>query len=281
MSGTQQPCERRSGIGSRRLRLRLSAVVLALAGLLGGVVVAPAADAAPVEPRPVLIVGGTFQTQAMLNQITFLDDQYDVYTLQLSSWEPLQLLGGIPGSASMVTSARAVQAKVDRILDRTGAERLDVIGISQAALVLRYYIKNLGGLNEVDGYISFSGVAYGIPPMLEDPLGDLLLFLGCGVLRAPVCAEIVHGATPGDTPFLMELNEPDPTPGDIDYYHIYTETGVEPGFSERIPLPGAVNVAVQDVCPGRAVIHADIGDAAMQELVKAALMRAPLTSTCP
>lgn len=281
MSTTQQPTERRSGTRARRLRLRLSALVLALAGLLGGVVVAPTANAAPVDPKPVLIVGGTFQTQAMLNQITYLDDQYDVYTLPLSSWEPFQWIGGIPGSASMATSAQRVQAKVDRILERTGAERVDVIGISQGSLVLRYYIKNLGGLNEVDGYISFSGVHYGIPPQLDDPLGNLLLFVGCGFLGAPVCREIVHGPTPGDTPFLRALNEPDPTPGDIDYYHIYTETGITPGTAETIPLPGAVNVSVQDVCPGREVTHADSGDAAMQELVKAALMRAPLTSTCP
>lgn len=227
--------------------------------------------------RPVLLVGGTFTSSEIMWLITFLDRDFDVHKMTLSSWEGFRLIGGIPGSASMAVSAEAVRTKVDRILARSGADRVDIVAISQGAPVVRHYVKNLGGLHKVAGVISLSGVNYGIP---WDPY-EVAHLLGCGVFRVPVCDEIIYRHAPGDTAFLRALNEPDPTPGDIDYYHVYTESDEAPGAAETIPLPGATNVSVQQVCPGRVVLHADVWDRALQELVIAALRRQPLMSTCP
>lgn len=250
--------------------------MLALSGLLGGVVAtAPPASAGKGGARPVLIVGPTLLPQEVLEWITFLDDDFEVFRIELSRWGG-PWFGDVPGTASMAESARAVQAKVDRILDETGADRVDVIAVSQGAPVARYYVKNLGGLHEVAGVISVGGGNYGIPWNPYQPV----LLLGCGAHKVPVCEEIVYRQEPGDTAFLTALNEPDPTPGNIDYYHVYTESDLQTQH-ERIPLPGAVNLSVQQACPGRFVFHADLWDGAMQELIEAALRREPLTSTCP
>jgi triacylglycerol lipase len=262
-----------------------------LLGLLGLVPAAPA----EAQARPVLLVGGTFASQARLNQEArpFLEAQgFDVHTIDLATWRNLPLsarlliglFGGTgAGTASMVDSGQRVADKVDDILDETGADRIDVIGHSQGAVVARYYVKSLGGLDEVDGLVSLGGANYGIPLVGGDPFTDLAFGIGCGFYQPPVCAEIIHGDVPGDTPFLRALNEPDPTPGDIDYYHLYTESDTPAGGrGEVIELPGATNLSVQSVCPGRQVAHIDEWtDGAMQELITAALHRNPLTSTCP
>jgi hypothetical protein len=82
---------------------------------------------------------------------------------------------------------------------------------------------------------------------------------------------------PGSS-FLNTLNAGDPTPGAIPYTHIYSSS--EGG--ETVQLPGATNVAVQSLCPGRAVAHADEpDDHAVQQMIQAALEQRPITTTCP
>lgn len=260
--------------GRRPQRPKLAVAVLVLSGLLAGMIGATPAPAEAETSRPVLIVGATAMPAVMLDWITFLDDDYDVYRMPLTAWGG-PWWGNVAGTASMARSARDVKAKVGEILGETGAARVDVIAISQGAPVVRYYVKNLGGLDEVAGVVSFGGVNYGIPWNPYQPI----LALGCGTLRVPVCEEIIYRRKPGDTSFLKALNTPDPTPGDIDYYHLYTEA--DPNTpTEAIPLPGAENLSVQEACPGRLVFHADMWDSAVQELIVAALEREPLTSSC-
>lgn len=237
--------------------------VTVLTGLLGPIPVA--AETPSQSPsRPVLLVGGTFTRQWAMNRITFLDDEFDVYSVTLSPWL------GMNGVASMATSAQAVEAKVAQILDQTGAKKVDLVGHSQGAPVIRYYVKFLGGLEEVGGVVSLGGINYGIPRHSGNPLNDLIT-QGVCALGAPVCPEVLYDDdNVGDTPFLRALNEPDPTPGNIDYYHFWTTTDESDGGV----LPGGTNVIVQDMCPGREVYHVEEWeDEAMQALIRAALKR--------
>jgi len=60
--------------------------------------------------------------------------------------------------------------------------------------------------------------------------------------------------------FLTALNAGDETPGAVASTNVYSRTDelVEP--SDTVPLAGAANVAVQDVCPGRPVHHGGLLD---------------------
>jgi hypothetical protein len=63
--------------------------------------------------------------------------------------------------------------------------------------------------------------------------------------------------------FLGALNRGDETPGAVSYTNVYSQTDelVEP--SSTVPMAGASNVAVQDVCPGRPVHHGGLLDDAV------------------
>ncbi len=61
-----------------------------------------------------------------------------------------------------------------------------------------------------------------------------------------------------DAAFIAALNRGDETPGGASWSSIYSQTDelVEP--STTAVLDGAVNVAIQDLCPGRPVHHAGL-----------------------
>src|SRR3954451_7314671 len=72
--------------------------------------------------------------------------------------------------------------------------------------------------------------------------------------------------------FLAALNRGDETPGQVSYTNVYSRTDelVEP--STTVPLAGASNVAIQDVCPGRPIHHGGLlDDAPTWDLVRDAL----------
>src|SRR4051794_40990187 len=58
---------------------------------------------------------------------------------------------------SNATTAADIQAKVNSILAATGATKVDIISHSMGALSSRYYIKNLGGDQKVDDWVSLGG----------------------------------------------------------------------------------------------------------------------------
>jgi triacylglycerol lipase len=228
-------------------------VALAIAATLGGA--AGAGPAGASSPRPVLIVNGFNATDADLAGLkSYLQSQgFTVYTMNQ--------LGSPPGSSAITSTANAVDSKIASIRAETGAPLVDIVGYSQGALAGRYDVKFLGGLGEVGVFVSLAGPNYG------DDSARLCAWFWAG------CRDMVPGSA-----FLNNLNAGDPTPGAIPYTHLYSNS--EGG--ETIALPGATNVAVQDLCPGRALAHADEpDDHAMQQMIQAALEQRPITTTCP
>jgi triacylglycerol lipase len=263
-------------VRTRRL-IPLAAAALALG-------TAAAASAQPA--RPIVLVGPTFQSQADLDaSAAWLRDPPYNYTVAA-----VALQGEYPGTASMADSAVAVGYAVEELLYRTGAEQVDLIAYSQGAPVARYFIENYEPARElIAGLISLGGVNYGIPRRSGIRWFDRLVRLGCqaqrdGGPRYPVCNEIFYNRAPGDTAFLMELNEPDPTPWDdeIDYYHIYTESEERPGSGETIELPGATSVSVQQACDDHPVQHVSLfTDAVVRSMIIAALEGTLEPDACP
>lgn len=228
-----------------RLLAALLAAVLTCALLPG---------AARADHPPVLLIGGTFASGSSLEPAAgwLRERGFDVTAMPLE--------GVVPGTAAIPVSAREIGARVEEIRSRTGASTVDLVGHSQGALAIRDYIKYRGGLGRVGVAVSLGGPHY----------GDATAY---ACLMFAACWDMIYGSS-----FLRALNDGDHTPGDLGWYHLYSATAVY----ERTPLQGAVNVAVQDLCPGRQVDHVEEWrDGAMREMVLAALERRTISSSCP
>jgi triacylglycerol esterase/lipase EstA (alpha/beta hydrolase family) len=211
-----------------------------------------------VPARPLLLVGGTF------GPVSYMDSAKAYFQAQGFTVFSMQLSGSPPGSADIKVSAQAVCNRIDAIRTQTGAAKVDAVGHSQGALALRYCIKFQGGIDDVETFLSLGGVNYG------SSKARFCFSTACVQMR------------PGSA-FLTELNSGDDTPGSLNYVHIFSYVANGGTAGEDITLKdGATNQAAQDLCPGRTVEHMDEYDSAiMRDLMLDALLRQPLTTTCP
>lgn len=100
---------------------------------------------------------------------------------------------------SNATTAQELSVKVDEVLALTGATQVDIVTHSMGALSARYYIKNLGGGDKVDEFVSLGGPNHGT---------NTAIF--CGQTS---CIEMRPNSG-----FLKALNRKDETPGRIIRY---------------------------------------------------------------
>jgi triacylglycerol lipase len=144
--------------------------------------------------------------------------------------------------------------------------KVDVVGFSQGPLEPRWAVKWWPDARDrVDDLVAMAGVAHG--------------FTETEVICARSCIAPFWQMKP-DSQFLAALNTGDESPGDIDYTSVYSRTdqfvwlagaGGNP-WDDSASIDGAVNVAVQDLCPGRSVDHIQVVyDAAVHAVVFDAL----------
>jgi triacylglycerol lipase len=256
---------------------RRAALVVAAGLLLGGLVVP--GHAAPVEPGPrletprallddavrcpskltrktVLLVHGTSVTAdenwgwSYVKALPRAD--FDVCTVDL----PDRSLIDIQTTSEYVVHAIRVAA-------RRSGQRISVIGLSQGALQPRWALRWWPDLRLlVDDYISMAGTNHGS------------VFADAACAGGSCLASLWQQRTIG-SPFQAMLNSGDTTPGNVSYTSVYSLT--DEIIQPVAPLPGAriegaTNIAVQDVCPGRYVGHAQsIADATYYAVVMDAL----------
>ena len=149
--------------------------------------------------------------------------------------------------------ARAVQ-----VMARKSGEKIDVLGHSQGGLQPRWAIKWFPSGLSVGDYMALASPNHGT----EVSTGSTVTG-GC----FPSCWQMRPTSK-----FIAALNRGDETPGRVHYTSIYTTTDelVQPTGTQA--LEGAVNILIQDVCPGRPVDHASIaGDGFTYEVVLDAL----------
>ncbi|GAA3387001.1 esterase/lipase family protein [Streptomyces roseoviridis] len=145
---------------------------------------------------------------------------------------------------SNVTTAARLAEEIDRVLDRTGASRVDVVTHSMGGLSSRHYLKNLGGAAKVDAWVSLAGPNHGT---------DTARWCG----GAP-CVEMRPGSA-----FLNALNSGDETPGTARYATWRSPCDMIISPSQSVALSGAVNTTT--ACLG----HSDLqGDQTVYEQVK-------------
>jgi triacylglycerol esterase/lipase EstA (alpha/beta hydrolase family) len=136
--------------------MRALLALLCVAWLTGGCAVRSATARvpllAPVEARvPVLLVHG-------------IDDDATAFDamkarLEREGWPHVHALSLVPndGTEPLPSLARQVARAAQALRERTGAERVDVVGFSMGALVTRYWVQQLDGRRGVRRFISISG----------------------------------------------------------------------------------------------------------------------------
>jgi triacylglycerol lipase len=183
------------------------------------------------HPDPVVLVHGTFAATSWSVIAPALARRgYCVFTFGY----------GNRGTGEIAQSAHQLAAFVDRLLARTHAQHVSIVGHSEGGLMPRYYIRFLGGAAKVRALIGLSPSNHGT----ENPVGLMGAAWGC-----TACAEQVAFGSP----FLGRLNAGDETPGPVDYTVIQTmyDEVVLPYMSAFLHGPAArvTNVTLQARCP--------------------------------
>lgn len=191
--------------------------------------VAPSAAQAAVR-NPVLFVHGLSSSASTWNTWInkFKADGYQDSELYNWSYDWKQ---------SNATTGSKLIAKVQEVLDASGATKVDLVAHSMGALSSRWYLKNGGGTATVDDFVSVAGVNHGT---------DVSLF--CFFYTS--CREMIRGSS-----FLDSLNSGDETPGNVNYATLWStcDALINPDSSAK--LDGAVNTSVG--CKGHTGMNDD------------------------
>jgi triacylglycerol esterase/lipase EstA (alpha/beta hydrolase family) len=188
------------------------------------------------HPYPAVIVHGTFGDQKSLLDnlsLSLKRGGYCVYALDY----------GNRATGPIEESAAQLGAYVDRVLASTGAAKVHLVGHSQGGMMPRYFIKNLGGEAVVEDLVGIAPSNHGttITSGFPAPGGQ-----DGGNTYCVACDQQATGS-----PFLTELNNPDETPGDVDYTQVVTKHDevVVPYTSGFLtPGPHSTNITAQERC---------------------------------
>lgn len=179
---------------------------------------------------------------------------YCVYTFAYGNGE----------TGDIATSAQQLASFVDRLLARSGAKRVSIVGHSEGGMMARYYIKFLGGGAKVQDLVGLAPSNHGT--LNPSTFGGALT--GC-----VACAEQQTGSS-----FLTNLNAGDETPPPVNYTVIETvyDEVVIPYTSAFLTGPSTrvTNVTLQQQCPRDIVGHVGItSDPVALQWVENALAR--------
>lgn len=173
--------------------------------------------AAPSDKPPVVMVPGWFLPTAIWIPLG--------HKLQALGYTRQLTVPHWPSFGDIRDYAAATAYRVQRLRAETGAAKVDVLGHSMGGLVLRYYIKNLGGDQVVSHYVSFGTPQHGTV------IGHLFPVTSCQQMYP-------------NSDFLTQLNAGTETPGPIKYTTLRTNTD-EIVLNETSPeLQGADNYEI-------------------------------------
>ncbi|GFH37112.1 esterase/lipase family protein [Streptomyces pacificus] len=209
------------------------------------------------HPRPVVLVHGTLGNSVdnWLGLAPYLVKRgYCVFSLDYGK------LPGVPffhGLGPVEESAEELDGYVDRVLAATGADEVDLVGHSQGGMMPRYYLKFLGGADEVNALVGLAPSNHGTT--LHGLTGLLKYF--------PAAEHLLNSATPAfadqiaGSPFLTKLNEGGDTVPGVQYTVIATKYDevITPWRSSFLDGPNVKNVTVQDLCALDFSEHVAIG----------------------
>ncbi|VVJ19439.1 lipase [Amycolatopsis camponoti] len=237
--------------------------VVVVAVLVAAVLATTGTSAAPRagtpdqdKPGPVLLVPGYGGGQGALNELAARIRQATG-----RSTEVLTLAGD--GTGDLVEQAGVLAEAVENAYAR-GAPSVDVIGYSAGGVVARLWVSRDGGDHQARRVITLGAPMHGTGLAAA---GGALVPGGCPT----ACVQLAPGST-----LLRELAK-EPIPATLPWLSVWTERDETVTPPESARLDGAVNVALQQVCPGNQAGHGDLPtDPAVTELVLQALGTNPL-----
>lgn len=214
------------------------------------------------HPNPVVLVHGTAEnmTYNWDSMAPLLHNEgYCVYAFNYGQVDGIHI--GMPGSSNMTNgaapipdSAAELDEFVDKVLDTTGSETVDIVGHSQGGMMPRWYLQFLDGASKVDTLVGLSPSNHGttVDGLAQLPGVEALLTQGLG----PAVRDQVEGSD-----VLKKLNAGSETMPEIDYTVIQTELDevVTPYTSAFLEGGSNVdNILVQDQCRKDASEHLSI-----------------------
>ena len=253
---------------SSRRRLFVAGVVLllVLAVAVGVALARSPGSADPVaqeRPGPVLLVPGYGGSVVALDKLAS--------ALRAAGRDATVVRLPGDGTGPLEAQATALGAAAKDAVDR-GAPSVDVVGYSAGGVVARLWVADGDGAGTARRVVTLGSPQHG-----TDVAGL------AAVLAPGSCPAACQELTP-DSPLLARLNRGDETPAGPLWVSIWTtdDQVVTPATSAS--LDGALDLAVQDVCPGRRVAHGELPtDPAVQALVLDALTTAAPSAprSCP
>lgn len=176
-------------------------------------------DAEEDAPDPILFVHGYNSDASVWDTMVsrFMEDGWTDEQLHAWSYNYNQ---------SNADTAEEVAAEVEALMDRTGADSVDVITHSMGGLSSRYYAKFLNGDESIDAWVSLAGPNHGTD-----------WAYGC---FSTSCFEMRPGSS-----FLEELNKGKETPGDMRYGTWWSPCDEVINPDDSVILKGADNTKTE------------------------------------
>jgi len=220
------------------------------------------------HPYPVVLVHGTLADEGS-NWVTLspllANEGYCVYAFNYGETAaslpliPFVTPGRIDGLGRIEHSAEELSSFVNKVLSKTKASKVDIVGHSQGGMMPNYYIKYLGGAAKVNELIGLAPSNHGTTldgltslvdnfPFAGEIIGGLLEFLG-----APALPEQEVGSA-----FMKKLfGSGDPVVAGVRYVVIESEHDevVTPYTNAFLNDSGVVNILVQSQCANDPVGH--------------------------
>jgi len=183
---------------------------------------------------PVILVHGYGASSSSMSQLAG--------ALRATGREVVQIDLPDRGEGDIDGSARALSEAVGS----TSAARVDLVGHSAGGVVIRAYLKDLGGTERAGTVVTLGSPHHGTT------LADFAASAGPEAC-VEACAQLGRGSD-----FLTALNSGDETPGAAAYFSVWTAIDETVTPPDSAVLVGAVNIRVQDVCRGAQIGHGDL-----------------------
>lgn len=230
-------------------RLLFIAGVAALVAVITLVAVVAGRSGAPLAGTvPVVLVPGYGGDASSLQPLT------SFLRRQGRAVEPVTL--PLNGTGDIDRSARALADAVTGL----NASTVDLVGFSAGGIVVRHYVKALGGARSARRIVLVGTPNHGTE------IAELATSFDPSVCEG-ACAQLGPRSS-----FLQDLNSGDETPDGASYYSIWTAFDLTVTPPQSAELEGAINIRLQDVCRNARTAHGElVSDPLALGLVKEAL----------
>ena len=210
------------------------------------------------HPEPVVLVHGLLANQTV-NWRTFspylANRGFCVFSLTYGTKDEVSSPFYQPGGLrTMQSSAKELKRFVNRVLRRTGAEKVDIVGHSEGSIMPSWYVRFLHGARFVDDYVGMTTLWEGTNTGGLATLNQLAGAFGLDpALRASIdrfcasCRQFLQGSR-----FFARLHERGIISRRVTYASIVTKNDelVVPYTSGLLArAPNVTNVVLQHYCP--------------------------------